>query len=60
MGLSFIVNFDNHKDGFCLCSALLANPSTGKTQALTLVKNSLLAIEESMGVNHKDSKLANK
>ena len=51
--------FPNKTQGICTYSALIANPSTGKTPALNLIKKAILKIEAYFQVVAHESKLTN-
>jgi hypothetical protein len=52
LGKSSVAMFPGYSQGFVLYSALLANPSTGKTNAMSLIKKALVTCEK---ILNKDS-----
>jgi hypothetical protein len=59
MNESTIKVADDHTESCVLYTALIANPSTGKSSSLNMLKNSLLDIELFEGVDDADSTLVN-
>lgn len=59
MGSSKISALDTFIEKFVVFSALLANPSTGKSPALKIISNSCYEIESTLGKEDKESNIAN-
>ena len=59
MANSDISALNKMKQGFIVYGALAANPATGKSPAMDLVRDSLLDIEEYSGIQAQDSRLIN-
>jgi hypothetical protein len=54
-----IHHFENYSEGFCFYTALAANPSTGKSRAMKIVKEGFESVEEYLKIPHEHSKLPN-
>jgi hypothetical protein len=59
LGQSNIEPFPNQKNGVCSYTALVANPSTGKSQALNLIKRAIGKVENYYDIPHQDSRFTN-
>jgi len=51
--------FTRSRQGICMFTSLIANPSTGKTPALNLIKNALIKLEEFLNIPYERSALTN-
>ena len=47
------------KEGMVMYTVLIAEPATGKSPALSLVRNSLVSIENYLGISLEDSRMVN-
>ncbi len=56
LGKSSISMFSNKPEGFVIFSSLVGNPSTGKTSAMSVVKNSLINCERFLLRKNDDHK----
>ena len=59
MGSVTIGAIKNLVQGCVLYTTLIGQPSTGKTTAMSLVRDAVYEVEEAIGLNLKNSKLIN-
>ena len=59
MGASTIAALKNLVQGCVLYTSLIGQPSTGKTTAMPLVRDTVYVVEDAIGLNAKNSKLIN-
>ena len=59
MGSVTIGALKNLVQGCVLYTTLIGQPSTGKTTAMSIVRDAVYEVEEAIGLNLKNSKLIN-
>ena len=59
MEQSSIKALENYKQGFVVYTALAANPATGKSTAMDIIRDSIIEIEEFLKIDYNDSKIVN-
>ena len=59
MGSSYVTTLKTLEEGCVFYSGLIANPSTGKTAAMNIVKKGLLDIEKFLKISPDKSKSIN-
>jgi hypothetical protein len=59
MGASTIAALKNRVQGCVLYTSSIGQPSTGKTTAMSLVRDAVYVVEDAIGLNAKNSKLIN-
>ena len=59
MGLSTVKAMRTFEEGMVIYSALIAEPATGKSPAMTLVRKALVECEKFFQTSHENTKLVN-
>jgi hypothetical protein len=59
MGGSSISSLKNMRQGCVLYTSLIGQPSTGKTTAMSIVRDAVIDVEEALNINIEESKLLN-